>query len=123
GGRPPRRPRVVASAAPGMRRVPGQRVARAGGGSVSTTSTTDVTGPARPSVQPPTPWAFPAPSSDSLLDNGLRVLTYDVPGQYVISASLTVPRPLSTEPRAVEGIASLMASLLDEGTTSHTSEE
>lgn len=90
---------------------------------MSATSTTDVTGPARPSVQPPTPWAFPAPSSDSLLDNGLRVLTYDVPGQYVISASLTVPLPLSTEPRAVEGIASLMASLLDEGTTSHTSEE
>lgn len=79
--------------------------------------------PTRPPVLPPGPWAFPHPSSDSLLDNGLRLLTYDVPGQYVISASLTVPLPLSAEPRAVEGIASLMAALLDEGTLTHSSEQ
>lgn len=79
--------------------------------------------PARPEVRPPGPWAFPGPSTDSLLDNGLRLLTYDVPGQYVVSASLTVPLPLSSEPRAVEGVASLMSSLLDEGTLAHTSEE
>lgn len=79
--------------------------------------------PARPDVLPPGRWAFPEPSSDSSLDNGLRFLTYDVPGQYVISASLTVPLPLSAEPRAVEGVASLMSSLLDEGTLTHSSEQ
>lgn len=84
---------------------------------------TGVSVPPRPEVLPPGPWSFPEPSSDSLLDNGLRFLTYDVPGQYVISASLIVPLPLSAEPRAVEGIASLMSSLLDEGTLAHTSEQ
>jgi len=49
----------------------------------------------RPEVTPPGPWAFPDPTSDWTLDNGLRVLAYDVPGQYVISASLVVPLPLS----------------------------
>lgn len=77
----------------------------------------------RPSVSPPGPWAFPHPTSDWTLDNGLRVLAYDVPGQYVVSASLVVPLPLSAEPREVEGVASLMSQLLDEGTSRHDSEE
>ena len=79
--------------------------------------------PERPAVQPPGPWAFPAPTGDIVLDNGLRVLSYDVPGQYVITASLVVPLPLSSEPRGVEGVASLMASLLDEGSARRDSEE
>ncbi|MCA1782379.1 MAG: M16 family metallopeptidase [Dermatophilaceae bacterium] len=83
----------------------------------------DPTSIPRPSVTPPAPWAFPHPTSDWTLDNGLRVLAYDVPGQYVISASLVVPLPLSTEPREVEGVASLMSQLLDEGTAQHSSEE
>lgn len=77
----------------------------------------------RPPVAPPGPWAFPAASSDRTLPNGLRVVTYDVPGQYVITVSLVVPLPLTAEPREVEGVAALMSQLLDEGTTRHSAEE
>ena len=76
----------------------------------------------RPEVGPPEPWAFPqAQRSD--LANGLRVVSYDVPGQYVISVSLAVPMPLELEPRDLEGIATIMARTLDEGTALHTAEE
>lgn len=79
--------------------------------------------PVRPAVPPPGPWAFPRPSEDVVLDNGLRVIAYDVPGQYVVTATVLIPMALSDEPREVEGVASLMASLLDEGTGQHSSEE
>lgn len=84
---------------------------------------TTAAAPPRPGVAPPGPWAFPGPDSDVVLDNGLRVTTYDVPGQYVITATVLIPMALSDEPREFEGVASLMASLLDEGTAQHTSEE
>ncbi|MDO5501589.1 MAG: pitrilysin family protein [Actinomycetia bacterium] len=77
----------------------------------------------RPEVSPPGPWEFPSPTSEHRLDNGLRLVTYDVPGQYVITATLVVPLPLSSEPTALEGVAALMSSLLDEGTMRHSSEE
>lgn len=80
-------------------------------------------GPARPPVAPPGPWSFPDPDADWTLANGMRVLVYDVPGQHVISASLVVPLPLALEPREVEGVASLMSQLLDEGTAVHSGEE
>lgn len=90
-------------------------------------STSTATGarpvPQRPPVAAAGPWSFPSSDTDVVLDNGLRVVSYDVPGQYVVTASLTVPMPLSAEPREIEGVASLMASLLDEGTTRHSSEE
>lgn len=85
--------------------------------------TTAAEPPSRPEVAEAGPWSFPTPTSERVLDNGLRVVTYDVPGQYVVTASLVVPLPLRSEPRAIEGVASLMASLLDEGTRRHTSEE
>lgn len=77
----------------------------------------------RPTVAAAPPWAFPLPTNDEHLDNGLRVAAYDVPGQYVISASLVVPLLLSDEPRDIEGVASLMSHLLDEGTERHDSEQ
>jgi len=76
----------------------------------------------RPEVGPPEPWAFPE-AQRSELANGLRVVSYDVPGQYVISVSLAVPMPLEREPRELEGIATIMARTLDEGTALHTAEE
>ncbi|MGA8046356.1 MAG: pitrilysin family protein [Dermatophilaceae bacterium] len=76
----------------------------------------------RPAVAAAPPWAFPLPTNDRHLDNGLRVAAYDVPGQYVISVSLVVPLLLSDEPRDIEGVASLMSHLLDEGTERHDSE-
>jgi len=47
------------------------------------------------------------------------VVSYDIPGQYVISIRLSVPTPLTAEPRDREGVATIMARTLDEGTASH----
>jgi len=77
---------------------------------------------ARPQVSPPEPWAFPE-AQRSELANGLGVVSYDIPGQYVISVCLAVPMPLEREPCDREGIATIMARTLDEGTALHTAEE
>jgi len=76
----------------------------------------------RPEVSAPEPWAFPA-AQRSELGNGLGVVNYDIPGQYVISVRLAVPMPLEREPRDREGIATIMARTLDEGTALHSAEE
>ncbi|MEP7035810.1 MAG: pitrilysin family protein [Actinomycetota bacterium] len=76
----------------------------------------------RPSVSPPGPWSFPS-AQRAGLPNGLAVVSYDIPGQYVISLRLAVPMPLDREPREREGIATIMARTLDEGTARHTAEE
>jgi predicted Zn-dependent peptidase len=76
----------------------------------------------RPEVGAPEPWAFPE-AQRSELANGLAVVSYDTPGQYVISVCLAVPMPLEREPRDREGIATIMARTLDEGTALHTAEE
>lgn len=77
---------------------------------------------ARPDVAPPAPWDFPA-ASTTTLPNGVTLLTYDVPGQYVLSVRVGVPIPLTAEPRELEGVATIMARTLDEGTEHHTAEE
>ena len=76
----------------------------------------------RPAVSAPEPWSFPEAQVAGLA-NGLSVLSYDIPGQYVISVRLAVPMPLDREPREREGIATIMARTLDEGTARHTAEE
>jgi zinc protease len=76
----------------------------------------------RPEVSPPEPWAFPQ-AQRSQLASGLNVVSYHIPGQYVISVCLAVPMPLEREPRDLEGIATIMARTLDEGTARHTAEE
>src|SRR6476659_621041 len=81
-----------------------------------------MTAVARPVVAPPEPWEFPEGSTYDL-PNGLRLLTYDVPGQYVVSVRIGVPVSLRDEPREREGVASIMARTLDEGTENHTAEE
>ena len=43
--------------------------------------TTAAEPPSRPEVAEAGPWSFPTPTSERVLDNGLRVVTYDVPGQ------------------------------------------
>ena len=77
---------------------------------------------ARPEVVPPQPWAFPEPERHTL-SNGISLVAYDIPGQYVISVRTVLPLPLTVEPRDKEGVAALTARLLDEGTERHTSEE
>jgi zinc protease len=76
----------------------------------------------RPEVSAPEPWSFPE-AQRSELANGLGVVSYDIPGQYVISVRLAVPMPLDREAREREGIATIMARTLDEGTVRHTAEE
>jgi len=76
----------------------------------------------RPEVTAPEPWVFPA-AQRSQLGNGLSVVSYDIPGQYVISVCLGVPMPLEVEPGEREGVATIMARTLDEGTARHSAEE
>jgi zinc protease len=70
---------------------------------------------ARPTVIPPAPWAFPVPE-EHVLGNGVRALLHHVPGQYVLSLRIVVPTALAAEPSGLEGVASMTARLLDEGT-------
>lgn len=76
----------------------------------------------RPEVAPPGEWTFPQPR-ELELPNGIRALVHDVPGQYVISVRTTVPVALRHEPREIEGVAWIMARLLDEGTRTHGQRE
>ncbi|MEN3123628.1 pitrilysin family protein [Janibacter sp. LM] len=76
----------------------------------------------RPQVAPPADWSFPQPREIEL-PNGIRALVHDVPGQYVVSVRVTIPAALRHEPREVEGVAWIMARLLDEGTRTHGQRE
>lgn len=76
----------------------------------------------RPAVLPPGEWSFPT-AREHVLDNGVRVLLHDVPGQYVLSLRVVVPTALTAEPAGREGVASMTARLLDEGTSRHGAEE
>ena len=73
----------------------------------------------RPEVSAPEPWSFPE-AHTAPLANGLGVVTYDIPGQYVISVRLAVPMPIDGEPREREGVATIMARTLDEGTARYS---
>lgn len=72
----------------------------------------------RPEVRRPGPWRFPQPR-EHYLANGIRLLLFDLPGQHVITAGVSLDLPLASEPRELEGIASLLLHTLDEGTTAH----
>ncbi|HBY23582.1 MAG: pitrilysin family protein [Propionibacteriaceae bacterium] len=74
----------------------------------------------RPAVERPGPFHTPAPV-ESRLDNGLRVLTFQRPGQHVASVGLVLDLPLILEPRDREGVATLCVRTLDEGTRTHPS--
>jgi predicted Zn-dependent peptidase len=52
-------------------------------------------------------------------DNGLTLWSYDLPGQYVVSATVVLPVPLTAEPVTEEGVATLAVRALDEGTLAH----
>ena len=72
---------------------------RAGAGHRRLRPVTDVVpdagdgGVPRPEVAAPESWAFPE-AARGRLGNGLEVVSYDIPGQYVISVRLAVPVPL-----------------------------
>jgi predicted Zn-dependent peptidase len=70
----------------------------------------------------PRPWAFPAPERGTL-DNGLTVLRCHRPGQQVVAVEISLAAPLEAEPEGQDGIATIMARALSEGTDKHTAEE
>jgi predicted Zn-dependent peptidase len=68
------------------------------------------------------PWAFPAPERGTL-SNGLTLLTKHRPGQQVIAVEVVLAAPLDAEPEGLDGVATIMARALSEGTDEHTAEE
>ncbi len=76
----------------------------------------------RPPVPTPAPFVFPTPRT-ARLSTGLQVTAYDLPGQYVHSLRLAVPMPVRVEPEGLEGVGTMMARMLDEGTERWTSSQ
>ncbi|MFI9052357.1 M16 family metallopeptidase [Streptomyces sp. NPDC053427] len=70
----------------------------------------------------PKPWAFPAPER-SQLANGLTLLTSHRPGQQVVAVEINLVAPLEAEPEGLDGVATIMARALSEGTDKHDAEE
>ncbi len=70
----------------------------------------------------PKPWAFPAPER-ARLANGLTLLHCQRPGQQVVAVEVNLPAPLDTEPEDLDGVATIMARALSEGTDKHDAEE
>jgi predicted Zn-dependent peptidase len=76
----------------------------------------------RPAGGTPRPWAFPAPERGSL-SNGLTVLRCHRPGQQVVAVEVALPAPLEAEPDGLDGVATIMARALAEGTDKHDAEQ
>jgi predicted Zn-dependent peptidase len=70
----------------------------------------------------PRPWAFPAPDRGTL-GNGLTVLTSHRPGQQVVAVEVLLDAPLDAEPEGLDGVGTIMARALSEGTEAHSAEE
>ncbi len=76
----------------------------------------------RPEAGSAKPWAFPAPERGSLA-NGLTVLRCHRPGQQVVAVEIILAAPLDAEPEGLDGVATIMARALSEGTDKHSAEE
>ncbi|XLE06885.1 pitrilysin family protein [Streptomyces sp. Pv4-95] len=76
----------------------------------------------RPQGGAPRPWAFPAPDRGQL-PNGLTLLTSHRPGQQVVAVEINLVAPLEAEPEGLDGVATIMARALSEGTDKHDAEE
>jgi predicted Zn-dependent peptidase len=68
------------------------------------------------------PWAFPVPERGALA-SGLAVLRCHRPGQQVVAVEIGLDIPLDAEPDGLDGIATIMARGLSQGTATHTAEE
>ncbi|MEU7105905.1 pitrilysin family protein [Streptomyces stramineus] len=76
----------------------------------------------RPQAGEATPWAFPAPERGEL-PNGLTLLRCHRPGQQIVAVEVNLGAPLDAEPEGLDGVATIMARALTEGTDKHTAEE
>ena len=76
----------------------------------------------RPPIRTDVDWTFPLPRV-TLLDSGLTVWTYDLPGQFILSCDLVLELPLNSEPEGCDGVATIAVRSLDESTTPHPGPE
>ncbi|WP_424215367.1 M16 family metallopeptidase [Streptomyces sp. BI20] len=76
----------------------------------------------RPTGGQPRPWAFPAPERGTL-PNGLTVLRCHRPGQQVVAVEIHVEAPLDAEPAGLDGVATITARALSEGTDKRSAED
>jgi predicted Zn-dependent peptidase len=76
----------------------------------------------QPQAGEPKPWAFPAPDRGTL-GNGLTLLTCHRPGQQIIAVEVLLDAPLDAEPAGLDGVGTIMARALSEGTDTHSAEE
>jgi zinc protease len=76
----------------------------------------------RPAIAPAAVWTFPTPRR-AQLSNGIELMIFELPGQHVISAHLVLDVPLNAESRDIEGVATICARTLDEGTLRHDGDE
>lgn len=76
----------------------------------------------QPQAGEPKPWAFPAPERGTLA-NGLTLLTSHRPGRRVVAVEVLLAAPLDAEPEGLDGVGTIMARALSEGTDEHTAEE
>jgi Insulinase (Peptidase family M16) len=67
-------------------------------------------------------WTFPVPERGALA-SGLAVLRCHRPGQQVVAVEIGLDIPLDAEPDGLDGIATIMARALSQGTATHTAEE
>ncbi|MFC5668035.1 M16 family metallopeptidase [Kitasatospora misakiensis] len=76
----------------------------------------------QPQPGTPTPWAFPAPER-AALGNGITVLHCHRPGQQLVAVDVLLDAPLAAEPEGLDGVASILARALNEGTDTLSAEE
>ncbi|NLT29424.1 MAG: insulinase family protein [Propionibacterium sp.] len=69
----------------------------------------------RPVVAAPPAWQFPVAESHRL-PNGVDLLVHRLPGQHVATVTVVLDLPLAAEPADREGVATITARCLDEGT-------
>ncbi len=72
----------------------------------------------RPTHGEPRPYHFPR-FERAELANGLSLITVDLPGRALVTASLVLPSGAVDEPEELGGVTSLMARALTEGTAKH----
>jgi zinc protease len=77
---------------------------------------------ARPEIAAPGSWTFPT-GSEHVGPGGLTVVTVPMPGQYLAAARLVVSTPLAAEPDGLDGIATLVARTMDEGTETRSGQQ
>ena len=76
----------------------------------------------RPTHGEPRPYQFPRFERE-VLDNGLGLITVDLPGRALVTASLILPSGAVDEPEEQGGVTSLMARALTEGTAQRNAVE